>query len=147
MRCNSRSILSLLSGVIAIFLTLLYSEFHGYHAKGGVGGGGCWYFRIAKQTTNNFKCKIISVLKLLFLCFHWHSVLNLQRKYYQFNQTKTYLFVRLKTKKMQHQPAKRRNVKTSFRFGRYQSTLPIVWIYLLLTSSTLFYKCTDNEIE
>ena len=35
-RCNSPSSLSLPSGVIAIFFkTLLYLEFHGYHAKMG----------------------------------------------------------------------------------------------------------------
>ena len=55
MWCNSRGILSLLSGVIATFETLLYSEFHGYHAT-IEGEGECWYFRIAKiQTIFNIK--------------------------------------------------------------------------------------------
>ena len=51
------------------------------------------------------------------------NVLNLQREYSQGNQIKPYLFERLKTENI--------TKGRTFRFGRCQSTPPIMWIYLL----------------
>ena len=61
-----------------------------------------------------------------------YSVLNLQKEYSQGNQIMTYLFERLKTEKTAastRKKAERKNV--TFRFGRCQSTPPIMWIYFL----------------
>ena len=72
-----------------------------------------------------------------FFALTGYSVLNLQREYSQGNQIKTYLFERLKTEKIAastRKKAERKNV--TFRFGRCQSTPPIMWT-----------KCTNNEFE
>ena len=57
------------------------------------------------------------------------NVLNLQREYSQGNQIKTYLFERLKTENIAAWINQTKG--RTFRFGRCQSTPPIMWIYLL----------------
>ena len=87
---------------------------------------------LAKQTTNNFKYKIILTWSSDFFALTGYNVLNLQKEYCHGNQIKTYLFERLKTKKIAastRKKAERKNV--TFRFGRCQSTPPIMWIYFL----------------
>ena len=89
-------------------------------------------FVLAKQTTNDFSYRIVLTWSSDFFALTGYSVLNLQKEYSQANQIKTYLFERLKTEKIAASTRKkveRKNV--TFRFGRCQSTPPIMWIYFL----------------
>ena len=96
------------------------------------GGGERWYFGIAKQTTNIFNIKLFLTWRADFFAFAGYtcSVLNLQGKYSQGNQIKTYLFERVKTGRncsINKQKAERINI--NFTIGRCESIPPIVWIY------------------
>ena len=112
-------------------------------------GGGGGVLVLAKQQQTIFNTKsfwpgvLISLLSLDILGFSTYRE-NIIRAI----KSRLICLSTSRQKKLHHQPEKRPNVKkVAFRFGRFQSTPPIMWISFYKFYLLGIYKCTNNEFE